>query len=190
MFAPFPLPPFFIIPLLLRLCFSCCRLYAYRSSFLFVSSSLLSVFSLFFFSHHLSLAAFVVALFFSFFCLLSCVLFVAMGCQLLSCIHLIMHFSFFFFTNTCAIVLCGFPALFCSVFPPPALLFCPPPPPFFLPPVRTVVPKTMAREVGAQWIEGAFLNSWFQSHSFVKCLLFAFSPSFASTGSWVLTPCL
>lgn len=104
---PLPPPPFFIPFMLLRLCFSCCcRLYAYRFAFLFVSFSLFSmVFLVAFFFYHLSLAAFVVAFFFSslfFSFLVSCVLFVVMGCcQVFSCVHLITFFFFFLCKHLC-----------------------------------------------------------------------------------------
>lgn len=103
---PFPLPPlFFIIPfVLLRLCFSCCcRLYAYRSSCLFVSSSLFSVFSrTMFFSlcitcHWLLLSSRC----FFFFLMFTIVFCFAMGCQVLSCVHLIMRFCFFLYEHLC-----------------------------------------------------------------------------------------
>lgn len=144
---PFPLP-LFLFP-------SCCFgsvLVVVAVYMLIVSPFYLLAFRYFlwffswhFFFYHLSLAAFVVAFFFSslfFSFLVSCVLFVVMGCcQVFSCVHLITFF-FFFFANTCAIVLCGFPALLGSASPPTHPFFFPS---LFFPFVRAAVPKTMAR---------------------------------------------
>lgn len=137
-------PPF-LIP-------SCCfgsvlvivAVYCYRLSFLFVSSSLFSlVFIVVAFPFFLSFVFSCVCcrvFFLSFLHLVSCVLFVVMGWQVLSCIHLITCFLFFPLQTPVPSFFVGFQHCLAVYSPPFFFLFSP----LFLSSVRAVVPKTMA----------------------------------------------